>query len=446
MRSSVAALVTLAGFLSCFMVGTAGAEGAPAESTDAPAASEPNVQHGAFGGDPEDPQNTLPAIWARREEKDSLFPVSPLHGLHEITGRWKKSLYDWSGLDLGLAFTQAFQGITKAIAGEDQWGTVGDLDILGTWELLWRGKPTQGEFTFHMEGRWNYGTTNPEDLGFVSLGALGGTANTFNAYVDPSMIARNLYWQQGSKEAGWAYRLGKITPDAILATSAHISGVTTFLPTGGTGPFAIAIPDSGFGAVAAWYPTDRIRLLGLISDANADRSGWGDLDEGDLFYALELGAQIAPRTEKAGYSKLTFWYTDGTEDGQPANGQNGPSGWGFFLKLEQELTADGRVVGIARYGKSFNGSAFYDQQAGAHILFYEPRLVGHLRSDVVGLAFNWVRPFVTGTLDEYNVELFYRFPLFPGVDTTLSYQSVINPVLSGIDHASVFSLRFRTTF
>ncbi len=56
-------------------------------------------------------------------------------------------------------------------------------------------------------------------------------------------------------------------------------------------------------------------------------------------------------------------------------------------------------------------------------------------------------PPVEGSRDEYNVEVFYRFPLFPGVDTTLSYQSVINPALNpNFDHASVFSLRLRSVF
>jgi hypothetical protein len=68
-----------------------------------------------------------------------------------------------------------------------------------------------------------------------------------------------------------------------------------------------------------------------------------------------------------------------------------------------------------------------------------------MQNDLVGLAFNWARP--TNLSSEYNVELFYRFPLFPLVDMTLSYQSVIKPALDpDNDHASAFSIRIRTTF
>ena len=63
------------------------------------------------------------------------------------------------------------------------------------------------------------------------------------------------------------------------------------------------------------------------------------------------------------------------------------------------------------------------------------------------MAFNWVRPTPTGSRDEFDLELFYRFPLFPLVDVTLSYQSICNPVLDPDNsHASAFGLRLRTTF
>jgi hypothetical protein len=68
-----------------------------------------------------------------------------------------------------------------------------------------------------------------------------------------------------------------------------------------------------------------------------------------------------------------------------------------------------------------------------------------MQHDLVGLAFNFARP--TGFRTEYNVELFYRFPLFPLVDMTFSYQSVIHPALDpDNNHASAWTVRIRTTF
>jgi hypothetical protein len=233
----------------------------------------------------------------------------------------------------------------------------------------------------------------------------------------------------------------------MLAQSEYLDPLSTFLPSGGTGPFAIALPDSGLGIAGGVHLTDRVILGGLVSDANANRFDFGDLGAGDYFKAIELQAQILPITVDAPYSKVTFWHTDGTQDGQPLNGELGPEGWGFYIVHQQELTCDGRAVGILRYGKSFGGSAAYEQQAGAHFVLNEPRIFSRFKSDAIGTAFNWGKLPVAGTRDEYHFELFYRFPLFPEVDMSLSYQSIFNPALTrDIDHASVFSIRLRTTF
>ena len=273
-----------------------------------------------------------------------------------------------------------------------------------------------------------------------------GTANAFSKYT-PAFILRNLYWEQGSQKAGWAYRIGKITTDAILATSRHITPVTTFLPNGGTGLFSSGYPDSGLGAVGVWYPSDRFRILGLVSDANGNRYDFGDIGAGDLYKAFELGVKISPKTEKAGFSKFTFWHNDGTKDGKPINASTGNEGYGMTVKFEHEFTDDGNAVGILRWGKSWDDSSLYDQQAGVHFLLYDPPGPAGMQNDLVGIAGNWAKASADGARDEYNVEVFYRFPLFTGLDTTLSYQSVINPALTReIDHASVFSLRIRAVF
>ena len=398
------------------------------------------------GDKPTEPASLVPLTEERREQKDSLFPVAPLGWLRDGTGTAKQSLYDATGLDLAAVLTHVFQGVSDSIDGEDDTGMATTMDFAGVWDLFHKGRPTQAQAIFHVQSRWDYSTTGPEDLGAVSVGSIIGTADTFSEY-SQSFVMRNFYWRQGAPETGWVYRLGKITPDALISSSPYLDSQTTFLPSGGTGPFAVALPDSGFGAVGALYFGDRTAVVGLVSDANADRTDRGDIGEGDFFTAAELHVKIAPKTAKAPYSKLTLWHTDGTKDGKAVNAQAGPSGWGYFLMHQQELTHDGRWIGILRYGKSFDNSAVYDEMAAAHLLLYEPRFSSRLKNDVIGAAFNWARAPVEGSRSEYHFEVFYRFPLFPGVDTGLSYQHIIDPALTrDVDDVSVFSLRLRAAF
>lgn len=433
MKPSV--IVSIAWFvlLSCFIATAAMAANARPAPVD-------GLSH------PDDPRNRLPHIKQRGTQKESFFAASPLTGLHDSAAKAKQELYEASSLKLGLVLTHLFQNLSESKSGEDDFGQSSQANIVGTWELFDKGTPTQGQVYFDVEGRWEYGNPGPSTLGSAGLGTSIGTANGYAEYT-PTFLVRNLYWHQGSRQAGWSYRLGKITPDQILSTSAHISPFATFLPTASTGPFAMGLPDSGYGTVGALYVNDRATLVGLVSDANADRTDSGDIGEGDLFTAVEIQYKIAPRTSKAGYSKLTLWNTDGTKDGVPINGEQGPSGAGYMGKLELELSDDGRAIGILRYGKSYNDSALYEELASAHFLLYEPPGTDQLKNDLVGVALTWAAVPQTEAQNEENLELFYRFPIFPHVDATLSYQSVFNPAYDrDNDQASVYSFRLRTSF
>jgi hypothetical protein len=49
--------------------------------------------------------------------------------------------------------------------------------------------------------------------------------------------------------------------------------------------------------------------------------------------------------------------------------------------------------------------------------------------------------------DESNLETFYRFPLFPEMDATVSYQGIFNPAQDpSNDYGSAFSFRVRSTW
>ncbi len=393
---------------------------------------------------PEDPKETLTFIQSQRLQP-SLLGVSPLGKFREKTDNWKDEVHEKIGLDFGLSFTTLFQGLTDSVDGADQFGASSDLDFITSLELVDRGKPTVGLLYFHLEGRWAYTSVSPEDLAGESLGSITGTADTYEEY-QPVFIPRNLYWQQGSKEAGWAYRIGKVSLDAVVATSQHLSPTTAFLSAVSYGPFSVGTSDSGPGMAGVVYfgEQKQYRLLGAIGDSNAEREDMDGLT-GDFFKAVEFGAQLFPITDKAGYSKIAFWHNDGTEDGVVRNGSTGNTGWGFFIKLEQELSKDGNAVGIIRYGRSFDDAALYQEQAGLSFLLYD---AFGMQNDVWGVAFNYVDASPAGGVrDEYTLETFYRFPIVPLVDVTVAYQAIWDPAFDlGVDSVSVFSLRIRTTF
>ncbi len=244
MRSLFTASTALACILGYLIVATASAEDST-ETPDEDARAGDSTRRGGLSSDPEDPQNLLPDIQERRAEKDSLLPVSPLYWLHKGTDWGKKSLSDLTGIEFGADVTHLFQGLSEALPGEEQWGTATTSNFFGTWELIARGKPYRGQIVAHGQARWDYGQPGPEELGLASLGSAIGTANTFSEYEPSRVLLRNLYWQQGSEEAGWAYRIGKITPDAILSSSQHLNASTTFMPNTSIGSFSSAHADSG---------------------------------------------------------------------------------------------------------------------------------------------------------------------------------------------------------
>jgi hypothetical protein len=105
------------------------------------------------------------------------------------------------------------------------------------------------------------------------------------------------------------------------------------------------------------------------------------------------------------------------------------------------------LVAVFKYGHAYDGSAFYDSQVSASLLIYEPSFFDSISNDATGISLNWIDPSAEGSRDESNVEVWYRFPLFGGFDTTLSYMAIINPALDhDNDFASVVSLRFVTVF
>ena len=162
--------LALAGLLGYFilMPAIANAEGSASSNSDAGS---------AITSDPDDPENAMDGIDERNAQRDSLFGVSPLQSWHDAAQRSKDKIYKASHFKPGLMINHLFQGLSKALPDNDKAGTATNMDIVGTWELTKRGKPNRGNLYFKIQGRWDYGTTGPQNLGFVSLASQIVTAN-----------------------------------------------------------------------------------------------------------------------------------------------------------------------------------------------------------------------------------------------------------------------------
>jgi hypothetical protein len=438
MRPSTVLLFAVVSLLGCFIWFPAIADGRPTPIVASP-----------FTDNPLDAENQLAQIEERRRQKTALFRNEPLGFIRRPWGDLNDRLYEEYGFRAGVGIHNMWQVADRSVTGTDRWGAATDFDLNLNWDVLNRGQPDQGGFFVNLEGRWDYGNNRPgpQNLGFVNLATVGGTANTYSKY-SPTFIIRQLYWRQGSREAGWSYTIGKITVDGAFASSRHLNPNTTFLPNASGAVFGVAAADSGIGLKVNYAFNKQWSVMGLISDANADRYDFGDPFAGDVFGGIELQWRSPKSAALSTVAKLGVTGTTGTKDGMPANGGTGRSGWGVSALLEQELAPDGRPVIILRYSDSSNDSAIYDQQVAAQFILYQPAGPARFGTDALGLGFNWVDPAAdTDARDEYNFEAFYRFPIFPQVDLTADYQYISDPAFTEeFDHAHVFGIRLTTTF
>jgi hypothetical protein len=107
------------------------------------------------------------------------------------------------------------------------------------------------------------------------------------------------------------------------------------------------------------------------------------------------------------------------------------------------------MIGILKYGRTYNDTGLFKQLASGHFLLYDPDLPGvrKIKNDVIGVGLVWAEAPIPGTREETNLEVFYRLPVFRQLDVSFSYQSFWNVARNpDIDQANVYSVRLRTTF
>ena len=418
------------------------------------ALAESAKPNNSFSPVPEDIQSLLtpdPVI------RKSVIPFAPLQPLHDAWDYVDDQIKAETGLDLGVSLTAAFTQMTESLPGTEDRAFGYDVGFYGQWPLLAKGTEWEGFLSFLVQGRNSLFTDDAPGSLFVNAGSLAGPVDSFDD--DQGFVLREIWWQQGSKDAGLQYRIGKIAPDTIVGSVSQFDSANLdFLALGQVVKLSARFADAGLGGAVGFYPEGNSKhqphLQLYISDQNGDRQNSGDIGEGEFFTGAEIGFRPFPQTDKAPFWRFAAWHADEQDK------EGIESGYGILTKIEQELSSDGRYIGVLNYGHSWDGAPARNQLT-ARLVIEDPfRFISpdvDLAGDRLGLGASWVDPAVSGGRSEYNLEVYYRFPLFPNLDVTLDAQYMKDPALIPIveeaspgtetfDDVFAFTVRFRTTF
>jgi porin len=116
-------------------------------------------------------------------------------------------------------------------------------------------------------------------------------------------------------------------------------------------------------------------------------------------------------------------------------------GWGASFSAATFI--DGKWMPFLRAGYSHDGGALWEKSVSTGLGYYMKD-----RSDLLGLAVNWSRPFDTavgpGLDDKYTIEAFYRIQLTSRLAITPDIQLIVDPALNPKeDKVWFFGLRTR---
>lgn len=365
---------------------------------------------------------------------DSLLPIEPLQPLHDQWVRLTRELRDTIGLDLGLNYTGLYQKSDEALPGKWSEASGGDFDVFGRWNLFNQGDSWPGALVFATEARHRYSNIPPSQLG-EEIGSLWGTVVNFDTQ---DFALKQLYWEQGSYEDRLIYRGGKIDPSDIYDGGRFVSSNYAFLSPAFSDTMTMPLPAPGLGLAAAVYPSANTYIMGGVHDANGDANSFGQLDRGEFFTAIELGATPNYGRPGAGLYHITLWHNDEREK------TKAPSGRGVAVTLEQELGPDGNIVPFLRYSYGDGGATAIRQTFAVGLGLEEP--FGY-SIDLIGLGFSWGEPTDQALRDQYVLEAFYRFYLTPLTHITPDLQVILDPAKNPTeDMLVVGSVRLRTLF
>jgi outer membrane immunogenic protein len=396
-----------------------------------PVTEEPAGDHNPFR---DSPNNITEKLVEARERIDSILPADPLEPIHHAWKPIDRHLRDAYGLDIGMNYTALYQGAGRAPPDNQRQAASGDLDFFGKLRLSGKGESWPRAISFATEWREPFTKIGPGALG-SQIGSVWGTADGFNKQAF-SLV--ELYWEQGSREDGLLYRVGRMKPVNIWNRGRYVSSNHSFLNTTLAATPAMPVPAAGFGAAAAAALPESAYILAGVHDANGANNGVGNPERGEFFYAASLGVKRGEGKTGTGHYFVTAWVADRRRL------DDVPSGRGVALHVEQEVGPEGRIVPFGRYSYGYGAGLKIRQSLALGAGLEKP--FGQ-SNDRVGLAFSWAEPTASGQRDQYGLEAFYRVAVTPHSYVTPDLQVIFNPADNGAASSVVIGgVRLRTLF
>jgi porin len=343
------------------------------------------------------------------------------------------TLADKTGLRLGLAFTALG---TQASGAGDPSGAAGDLDLLSAWTLVGRGTPNTGVLVATAEYRGALGTDDPPS----ALGAeLGTLINPVNAFNDRGWVVRDFYWLQRLFEDRLRILIGRADVGDYVGGQPMQNVNTLFVNRHFSGNPTVPFPGHGPIVGFSVRPDDRYYFTVGMANAygNTTESELDSIDEGDFFYAAELG--WTPLVEGMGRGRYSVmgWYIDERDRDTVT-----PSDQGLTLIAGQQL--NDRLQVWARYAyadaTTTNIRQLVQGGVGYNGLFGSP-------SNMTGFAVSWAQPRAPTSREETVMEVFERLQLTRFTQFSVGAQAIFDPGNNpDEDLVGVFYARLRIAF
>jgi hypothetical protein len=322
-----------------------------------------------------------------------------------------KSIKDDYGIDLAFAL----RGVVQSDLISQQIGSGANLDIVTMYKANENSTVGLKVNIRGQIGKYSSG-------GFTD--AIGSLYSTAPAYGYRDILITEFWYQHLFDNI--SLKFGIIDPDSFIDNSFYKSSNNYFFNSSvSSAPYA-SMPNSGLG-IALKYKTDNFFITGQLNDADAkvDNSMKHIYEDKLAIYsAIEFG--LTPKKNKY---YLTLWHKD--------IGNNSKSAKGMIISLNQTLDENNKI--FIKYAVSNDALTQQNLSLG----WGKTDLLD--KNDIFGIAYSNTKA-DKDSQAQNNLELFYRYDYYYGIQLTGDIQFIKNPLKSDKNFAVLPGIRVRVVF